>query len=268
LQPLCRTALLALLAPANYYLYFEKRPWALFFFILKLFTRCAGRAALLISLTTQLFGCASTPLADVLSALVSDQFGAGTATILSTKLNPDYQYLRIEVDGRAPALLVLGYVDTHPQGNIEVWYSAKREVIKTQNGRIVGTTGLEVDWRAVRFPTAPPPWTNALTQEAHYQRSRDEMPGHRYAITDQIQLKPWPGIPPLPLPASLSNTHSLNNYRWFSETTLNTSEQSLPPSWFAWGLYQGQPTVVYSVQCLSPTFCLKLQRWPAQESTS
>jgi len=223
---------------------------------------------LLISLTTQLFGCASgsTPLADVLSAVISNQFGAGAETPLSAKLNPAYRYLRVEVDGRAPALLVLGYVDSHPQGEIEVWYTAKREVIKTQNGRIVGTAGLEVDWRAVRFPTAPPPWATA--QEARYQRSRDEMPGHRYAITDQIQLKPWLGMPPLTLPAALNSGQAKNSYRWFSETTLNASKQPLPPSWFAWGLYQGQPTVVYSVQCLSPTFCLKLQRWPAQESTS
>lgn len=200
--------------------------------------------------------------------MASEQFGAGSASNLDVKLNPTYRYLRVEVDGRAPALLVLGYVDTHPQGDIEVWYSAKREVIKTQNGRIVGTTGLEVDWRAVRFQTAPPPWTNDLTQEGRYQRSRDEMPGHRYAITDQIQLKPWLGTPPLTLPVSWNNAQAQNNYRWFSETTLSTSDQPLPPSWFAWGLYQGQPAVVYSVQCLSPTFCLKLQRWPVQESTS
>jgi hypothetical protein len=238
--------------------------------MLKPFTCRIYRGCLLACVATQLFGCASgsTPLADVLSAVVSDQFGAGAETSLSAKLNPAYRYLRVEVDGRAPALLVLGYVDAHPQGDIEVWYTAKREVIKTQNGRIVGTAGLEVDWRAVRFSTAPPPWASALTQEARYLRSRDEMPGHRYAITDQIQLKPWPGTPPLTLPAALNTGQAKNSYRWFSETTLNTSEQPLPPSWFAWGLYQGQPTVVYSMQCLSPTFCLKLQRWPAQESTS
>jgi hypothetical protein len=237
---------------------------------LKPITRYLYRGFLLACIATQLFGCASgsTPLADVLSAVISDQFGNGAKTPLSAKLNPAYRYLRVEVDGRAPALLVLGYVDAHPQGEIEVWYTAKREVIKTQNGRIVGTAGLEVDWRAVRFPTAPPPWTSALTQEGSYQRSRDEMPGHRYAITDQIQLKPWLGTPPLTLPASLNKAQAQNNYRWFSETTLSTSEQPLPPSWFAWGLYQGQPTVVYSEQCLSPTFCLKLQRWPVQESTS
>lgn len=225
---------------------------------------------MLACIATQLFGCAtgSTPLADVLSAVVSDQFGSGAESALNIKLNPAYRYLRVEVDGRAPALLVLGYVDAHPQGDIEVWYSAKREVIKIQNGRIVGTTGLEVDWRTVRFPIAPPSWTNTLAQEGSYERSRDEMPGHRYAITDQIQLKPWVGMPPLTLPVSLNNAHTQNNYRWFSETTLNTGEQPLPPSWFAWGLYQGQATVVYSVQCLSPTFCLKLQRWPVQESTS
>lgn len=200
--------------------------------------------------------------------MASQKFGTEAESTINIKPNHLYSYLRVEVNGRAPALLVLGYVDAHPQGDIEVWYSAKREVIKTQNGRIVGTSGLEVDWRAVRFQTPPPAWSNALMQEGHYQRSRDEMPGHRYAITDQVELKPWLGQPPLMLPNLLNSTQTNHNYRWFQEITLTTSDPSLPPSWFAWGLYKDQPTVVYSEQCLSPTFCLKLQRWPAQESTS
>lgn len=200
--------------------------------------------------------------------MAAQKFGTEAESTINIKPNHLYSYLRVEVNGRAPALLVLGYVDAHPQGDIEVWYSAKREVIKTQNGRIVGTSGLEVDWRAVRFQTPPPAWSNALMQEGHYQRSRDEMPGHRYAITDQVQLKPWLGQPPLMLPNLLNSTQTNHNYRWFQEITLTTSDPSLPPSWFAWGLYKDQPTVVYSEQCLSPTFCLKLQRWPAQESTS
>jgi len=216
-----------------------------------------------------LAGCASgsTPLTDVLSAVASEQFGSGQASTLPAKPNPLYRYLRIEVEGRAPALLVLGYVDAHPQGDIEVWYSAGREVVKTQNGRIVGTAGLEIDWRAVRFPSAPPVWTEVPPQGSVYQRSRDEMPGHRYAINDRIELKPWIGVPPIALPASLPAKQA-RAYGWFREATLNSSAQPLPPSWFAWGLYRGQPAVVYSEQCLSATFCLKLQRWPVQEGAS
>lgn len=218
-------------------------------------------------MTIHLLGCASnsTPLADVVSAVASEKLGFTNAANLPAKPNPLYRYLRIEVEGRAPALLVLGYVDVHTQGDIEVWYSAKKEVIKIQNGRIVGTTGLEVDWRAVRFPSAPPAWTEVPLQGRVYQRIRDEMPGHRYAISDRLELKPWLGLPPMTLPASLAFEQA-KAYRWFREAALTTTDQPLLPSWFAWGMHRGQSTVVYSEQCLSATFCLKLQRWPVQES--
>lgn len=214
-----------------------------------------------------LLGCASssTPLADVLSAVTSEKLGFSEAAALPANPNPLYRYLRIEVEGRAPALLVLGYIDSHPQGDIEVWYSAKNEVIKTQNGRIVGSTGLEIDWRAVRFPSAPPAWTGVPLAGSVYQRVRDEMPGHRYAISDRIELKPWVGMPPTTLSISLP-VEQANAYSWFRETALGSTDQPLPTAWFAWGRHRGQPTVVYSAQCLSATFCLKLQRWPVQES--
>lgn len=217
-----------------------------------------------------LMGCASssTPLADVLAAVTSEKLGFGDESDLATKPKPDplYRYLRIEVAGRASALLVLGYVDAHPQGDIEVWYSAKREVIKIQNGRIVGTTGLETDWRAVRLPSAPPIWTDVSASSHIYPRLRDEMPGHRYAIADRVELTSWHGVPPINLPVSLSGEQA-RSYRWFRETTLSNTEPPLPPSWFAWGMHRGQPTVVYSEQCLSAALCLKLQRWPVQEET-
>lgn len=212
-----------------------------------------------------LTGCAtsSSPLADVLAAAFSDKFGPGKAASLADNLNPQYDYLWGEVEDHPPVLLVLGYIDAHPQGDIEVWYSAKHEVIKIQNGRIVATTGLQTDWRAVRFPSSLPVWSDVPPQGEVYQRFRDEMPGHRYAISDRIELKPWHGVPPITLPDSLPPEQA-RAYGWFQETTLSTTAQPLPPAWFAWGTYRGQPAVVYSEQCLSPTFCLKLQRWPVQ----
>lgn len=216
-----------------------------------------------------LSGCASSsaPLTDILTAVAAEKFASGddSTLVAKYKTNPRYRYLRIDVAGRAAALLVLGYVDAHPQGDIEVWYSAKREVIKLQNGRIVGTTGLETDWRTVRFPSAPPVWTEVSSQGDVYQRLRDAMPGHRYAISDRVELKPWVGVPPITLPVSLTGKQA-SAYEWFREATPSNTAQPLPPAWFAWGMHLGQPTVVYSEQCLSATFCLKLQRWPVQES--
>lgn len=234
------------------------------------FVRLVFRCCLLLFVTANLVGCASgntSALADMLSALVSKGFGSGSQTTLPAQPNSAYRYLRVEVEGHPPALLVLGYVDAHPQGEIEVWYSSQREVIKTQNGRIVGTAGLETDWRTMQFPSTAPLWTEMPANGAIYQRTRDEMPGHRDGITDSIEIKSWDGVPPIVLPPSLSSDQA-HSYRWFRETTLNSTAPPLPPAWFAWGQHQGQATVVYSEQCLSRTFCLKLQRWPLQAGAS
>lgn len=243
-------------------------PSGAIFLVLKVFfSRCRWLLSLLV--IVDLLGCASgsAPIVAVLSGVAADKLGAGEKSVIPAKPDLAFRYLRIEVEGRAAALLVLGYLDADPQGEIEVWYSSQREVIKTQHGRIVGTAGLETDWRAVKFPSPPPAWTEVPSQGGIYQRLRDEMPGHRYAVADHIEFKPWPGVPAIKLPASLPGDQA-RTYSWFREATLNTATRPLPPAWFAWGMHRGQPTVVYSEQCLSATFCLKLQRWPVQEAGS
>jgi hypothetical protein len=161
-------------------------------------------------------------------------------------------------------MLVLGYVDPHPQGDIEVWYSSQQEVLRIQNGRIVGTAGLTTDWTSVRFPADPPPWSAVSAQGAAYQRVRDEMPGYKFNLLDNLQLTPWVGLPPIKLPASLPEGKA-RSYQWFREVAVPQHGQALPPAWYAWGQHLGAPRVVYSEQCLSPVLCLKMQRWPVQE---
>jgi hypothetical protein len=237
-----------------------------FFAVLIPFPRSCHCVWLLFFAAFSLGGCASksTPLADTLAAVFAENFGTQDDSKLLGKPNPNYRYLRVEVHGRAAAFLVLGYVDAHPQGNIEVWYSAKQEVIKIQNGRIVGTAGLEVDWRAVNFPSPAPLWATTVTQDGTYLRQRDEMPSHRYAIADQLILRPWQGMPPIKFAASLT-TEQARTYTWFQESTVSSTAEALPPAWYALGMHRGAPTVVYSMQCLSTSFCLTLQRWPVQE---
>lgn len=213
-----------------------------------------------------LVGCAanSSPLAEVLSAVVSDRFGADDAAINEAKLNSQYRYLRVDVVGRKSALLVLGYVDPHPHGDIEVWYSSSREVVKLQNGRIIGTLGLEVDWRTVRYDPAPPPWSDLPVQAGVYARSRDMMPGNRYAVTDRIELSEWHGLDAPVQGAKLGKLADKSGYRWFKEVSIG--QGGLPASWYAVGLYQGRNMVVYTEQCLTKSLCLKLTRWPQSDS--
>jgi hypothetical protein len=211
-----------------------------------------------------LAGCSSgSLLSDVSRAIIKEQFGAGGDTIASSTLNPSFRHLRVNVPGVSPALLVLGYVDHDPQGDIEVWYSAKREVIKTQNGRIVGASGLDVEWRSVRFTTAPPAW-DGLTQASYtFTRVRDEMPGYRYGIADQLILSRVAGVPSVALPASLP-LNVAKSYEWVRESS-SSAQPGLPDSWYALEKVDGKFHVAYSYQCLSKQLCLNLQRWPIQK---
>ena len=215
-----------------------------------------------------LLGCAAgtNPLSDALSGLAAQAFASGDAAVLGARLNPQYRYLRVEVVGHAAALMVLGYIDPHPLGDIEVWYSGNGEVIKIQNGRIVATSGLAVDWRAVRFTSPPPAWNAVPAEGIFYERSRDEMPLHRYAIAERLKLQRLPAMPDSVVTSPLPPVQA-RAAAWFREDTLSSTAQTLPPAWFAWRKDPGQGAVVYSYQCLSASFCLKFMPWPVQEPT-
>lgn len=213
-------------------------------------------------------GCASgSLLSDVTKALVHQQFGLAEDPIATAKLNPMYRYLRVQVEGKPAALLVLGYVDAHPQGDIEVWYSAQHEVLKIQNGRIVGTAGLDVDWRAVRFSSPLPAWNFDQPLPQTFRRWRDEMPGYRFSVTDQLTLQRAPDLPPLALPSSLPVTLA-QSYSWFQESSSASDDavNPLPTSWFALQRSADGYHVAYSFQCLSSHYCLSLQSWPPKDA--
>ena len=213
-----------------------------------------------------LLGCASStsPLPVLLSNVIFDKFAASGVDKIPANPDPKFRYLRVEVEGYPPALLVLAFLDAHPLGEIEVWYSANQEVIRTQNGRIVGTAGLLVDWRAVHFKSSPPAWTQVAPRSVLYERLRDQMPGYRYGVLDRMEIKPWQGVPAIALP-SVVGVERARSWDWFREATLDSSGPALPPAWFAWGKHRGEPNVVYSEQCLAAEFCLKLLRWPVRE---
>ena len=208
-------------------------------------------------------GCASKSLlSEVTSSLIEQQFGSSDDALSSVKLNPAYQYLRVQAVGQPAALLVLGYVDAHPDGDIEVWYSASHEVIKTQNGRIVATAGLVTDWTLARYLKAPPSWNDQLSHDATFTRVRDEMPGYRFNLADQlVQSRLTEGLPAISLPSSLPATVAAR-FVWVREAQVGATPILLPPAWYALERVDGRYHVAYSYQCLSQALCLNLQRWP------
>lgn len=210
------------------------------------------------------------------SQLLGRQALSGASGALPPHPDPRYRYLRVQASGQAPAMLVLAYLDPHPLGAIEVWFSAQGEVLKLQNGRIVATHGLALDWAAVRFLAAPPAWSEVGASPARFDRERDELPHYRYGLREQVTVRAATVPPPASALSGSVHPDMAARYLWFHESATPADTAAAPytpgsaplTSWFAWGLHLGQPMVVYSEQCLGPDFCLRMQRWPVQEGAS
>lgn len=173
-------------------------------------------------------------------------------------LDPRFNYLRVTSRQRV-AFFALGYVDPHPQGAIEVWYSAERETLRLQNGRVVGISGTLVEWREVRMPELPA-WAELLARADPYQwiRIRDVMPGYQFNLRDELQLVPIPA----PAKSSLVGFDAAS-LRWFEERMMTkfAGAEFLMPARYAVQRVSDGAVVVYGEQCISADFCLTWQRW-------
>lgn len=199
-----------------------------------------------------LSACGHTPVTQTLSDAISGR----DKNIDAIKLNPALRYLRVTVRGRV-ALLVLGYIEPHPEGSIDTWYSSEGEVLRLQNGRIVGTAGLETDWRAVRNVSLPA-WKDMAGHPALvYSRERDEMPGYHFGIAENVSLYSVPA----PSNSKLAGLPA-DGLRWYEEAVLGQPD-GLASARFA--LHADEPRVVYGEQCLSQKLCIAWQTWPATQ---
>lgn len=235
--------------------------------------KLAGIGVLMLLVASVLTACSSgtNALVDTARHII----GSGV-DVSNVRLNPDIRYLRVSVSGRV-ALLALGYVEPHPLGPIEVWYSAEREVIRLQNGRLVGAVGLTTEWRAVSLPEFPR-WSELAKRTRGFQwvRTRDLMPGYRFGIKDSLSLRPITalrrtellGVDPESLAWFEESVELDLGARFFSvfETSL-ASDLALPPARYAVDLRSGAEVVLYGEQCISKDLCLTWQRWPTVNST-
>jgi len=217
----------------------------------------AWAAAVFVFVVGALAGCADSTNA-VLQTF--QQTFVRAPNVEAARLDPGYRYLRVSSGGRV-ALLALGYVDDHPRGAIEVWYSAQKEVLRLQNGRLVGLTGLSTDWRHVSLPELPS-WSELARTATPFlwARSRDVMPGYRFGIRDALQLRVTP-------PPQRSELRDVDPQRltWFEERMASEGApgEPLPPARYAVRLSGGEEIVVYGEQCVAVDLCLSWQRWPA-----
>lgn len=214
------------------------------------------RVAALLWLVVHVVACAPSTNAVLQSLQTAVQ--REPAVDAGFKLNPEFRYLRATTKGKV-SLLVLGYVDNHPHGPIEVWYSAQREVLRLQNGRVAGAVGLPIEWRNVSIPSMPPWATLASSkQKTHWTRLRDVMPGYRFGVTDNLALE------------MISPQHKTslvgidpNRLVWFEERVENSDfgTSTLPVTRYAVSA-GSDSNVVYAEQCLAEDFCFAWQRWP------
>jgi hypothetical protein len=198
-------------------------------------------------------GCAeqTTALLQTVRQVVSRDNSAAADAF---KLDPRYRYLRVTHEGGV-AILILGGVDKDARGTIQTWYGADATFLKLQNGRFVGNTGLQAEWRSVTVPDLPA-WSTLAAERkpVHWERIRDVMPGYRYGIRDQLVLS----VVPTPRATGLVRMDP-QQLVWFEERTEASTDERLPPARYA---VQGD-IVVYCEQCVSARNCIKWQRWPA-----
>jgi hypothetical protein len=209
----------------------------------------SGALVLVLGLT----GCAGT---SGLNAIVGTlgQVIANDDLAAKVPINPALRYLRFVIDGHT-GLFVQGYEDADAGGPIEVWYSAQREVVRFQNGRLLDAVGLTIEWRSVQIPVFPA-WSVLANIGAplHWARVRDVMPGYRAGVRDALWLR-------VTQPPSRHNLVGVKpgSVTWFEETV---EGGDLPLARYAVDFSGGREVVVYGEQCLSPTVCFSWQRWP------
>ena len=227
-----------------------------------------------LSLVAALSGCSSA--GNAILQTLPYAYGRNPG-VDNARLNPNFRYLRVTIAGRV-ALLALGNVDSHPQGSIEVWYSAEREVLRLQNGRLVGAVGLTTEWRNVTMPDLPS-WSAAASADRAilWTRIRDVMPGYRYGVQDVLSLQRIE----VPQRSALQGVDP-RQLTWFEERNEPRpaaarsvvsgdrigADATLPPARYALNILSGKETIVYAEQCLAPDLCFTWQRWPVQAQSA
>ena len=195
-----------------------------------------------------------------------------------TVLNPRYRYLKVDVNN-LPALLVLGYEEKLPNGAVNTWYSAYKEVVQIQNGRLVNTQGLEINWTDVSISNALPLVSVAILSPdmfskknpaLRYQRIRTVMPGYRANIEETVEIQLLEDAPS-EAPIILRQGNEAQSIRWVQETVVmqtNVRTPYLDPVRAIYAINTKTSQVIYGRQCLAAQFCVSWLQWPYPSAPS
>ena len=180
----------------------------------------------------------------------------------TSSLPKQYEYLLIH-GGVKPTLMGLGKrTQTNtPQGLVEdeYWFSAQGELLVLRNGRIHTVFGLPVEWRSNQ--SSPPTWQQTIDsqQVTSWARVRDELPNYRFGISDKIHTTLLASPPKLDSIAIDLAPASNSQLQWIQDT-IETSNDKGQRWVFKQVFAIERNLMVYSEQCISPKYCLRIQR--------
>jgi len=214
-----------------------------------------------------LAGCTSfeaNPAMQTLHHVVSQGSDAERA-----QFDPRFHYLRVVVDSHV-IFMASDTPNIDSSNTTSVWYSAGREVLRFQDGRLVAAVGMDTEWRGVVLPELPV-WAVLAheTEALKWTRIRDVMPGYHFGTRDALVLRRIPA----PENSKLKglDPHSLI---WFEErfdtengVPASREAEALPPARYALDEQkdaQNSGGIVYGEQCLSAELCFSWQRWPVR----
>ncbi len=223
--------------------------------------------------TLSLSGCAGEK-----QTLIWDTFKLGVqgndGLIDKAELNPNFRYMRVEVNGR-PALMVLGYENTLVGNQHQTWYSSAKEMLQLENGRLVGTGGLDVNWTDVFLMDAPAINSPALfpndgkenvkigrNPKVFFFRTRSLMPQYVVNIREAVVMQGLNSAPD-DVPKLLRDPAIDDNLKWVQETiVLQPNNPSVPTLRAIYAYEKDTRNIIYGQQCLSEKECLSWLAWP------
>ncbi len=213
-----------------------------------------NRQKLFLLITLLLFGCANFDNAAI--DTFKDAFHLNHKE-LTPNFNPKFNYLAVHASSG------LIFMVTTPPSHVTdlvTWYSAQRDSLTLNQGRLANIYGTLTEWREVNLKEAPN-WQRLLSSEQPitWHRVRNQLPGYLFNVHETLNI--FKTIPPSVIKL---NYHQANTLTWFQENNLTHPE--LGPSFYALSQHKHQYQVVFSQFCLAPNDCLTLEQVPNNKS--